>query len=46
MTCRLCAVAPTQVHKAGFHPTAIFGVMGAVAGAGALFDPENLLIRA
>ncbi len=30
--CRLCAVAPTRVHKAGFHPTAIFGVMGAVAG--------------
>jgi 2-methylcitrate dehydratase PrpD len=33
--CRLCAVAPTKVHKAGFHPTAIFGVMGAVAGLGA-----------
>lgn len=35
VTCRLCAVAPTKVHKAGFHPTAIFGVMGAVAGIGA-----------
>ena len=35
VTCRLCAVAPTRVHKAGFHPTAIFGVMGAVAGIGA-----------
>ena len=33
--CRLCAVAPMKVHKAGFHPTAIFGVMGAVAGVGA-----------
>lgn len=33
--CRLCAVAPTKVHKAGFHPTAVFGVMGAVAGIGA-----------
>ncbi|AOB32684.1 2-methylcitrate dehydratase [Bordetella sp. H567] len=33
--CRLCAVAPTRVHKAGFHPTAVFGVMGAVAGVGA-----------
>lgn len=33
--CRLCAVAPTKVHKAGFHPTAVFGVMGAVAGVGA-----------
>ena len=35
VTCRLCAVAPTRVHKAGFHPTAIFGVIGAVAGIGA-----------
>ncbi len=35
VTCRLCAVAPMKVHKAGFHPTAIFGVMGAVAGLGA-----------
>ena len=34
--CRLCAVAPMKVHKAGFHPTAIFGVMGAVAGVGAM----------
>ncbi len=33
--CRLRAVAPTKVHKAGFHPTAVFGVMGAVAGIGA-----------
>ena len=36
VTCRLCSVAPMKVHKAGFHPTAIFGVMGAVAGAGAM----------
>ena len=33
--CRLCRVAPMRVHKAGFHPTAIFGVMGAAAGVGA-----------
>jgi len=33
--CRLCKVAPMRVHKAGFHPTAVFGVMGAVAGIGA-----------
>ena len=32
LTCRLCSVAPMKVHKAGFHPTAIFGVFGAVAG--------------
>src|SRR6267142_5397620 len=33
--CRLSLVVPKAVHKAGFHPTAIFGVMGAVAGVGA-----------
>ncbi len=36
VTCRLCAVAPMKVHQAGFHPTAVFGVMGAVAGIGAM----------
>jgi 2-methylcitrate dehydratase PrpD len=30
--CRLSTVVPKAVHKAGFHPTAIFGVMGAAAG--------------
>jgi 2-methylcitrate dehydratase PrpD len=33
--CRLSLVAPKAVHKAGFHPTAIFGAMGATAGVGA-----------
>jgi 2-methylcitrate dehydratase PrpD len=33
--CRLSTVVPKAVHKAGFHPTAIFGAMGAAAGAGA-----------
>jgi 2-methylcitrate dehydratase PrpD len=33
--CRLSTVTPKAVHKAGFHPTAIFGVMGAAAGVGA-----------
>jgi len=33
--CRLSLVAPTLTHKAGFHPTAIFGAMGAAAGVGA-----------
>jgi len=28
-------VVPKAVHKAGFHPTAIFGAMGAAAGVGA-----------
>jgi 2-methylcitrate dehydratase PrpD len=30
--CRLSTVAPTLAHKAGFHPTAIFGAAGAAAG--------------
>ena len=32
--CRLSLVAPMQAHKAGFHPTAIYGAMGAAAGVG------------
>ena len=30
--CRLCRVAPKRVHAAGFHPTAVFGALGAAAG--------------
>ncbi len=30
--CRLSTVAPTKAHKAGFHPTAIYGASGAAAG--------------
>ena len=33
--CRLSLVAPTLTHKAGFHPTAVFGTIGAAAGVGA-----------
>ena len=33
--CRLSLVTPKMVHKAGFHPTAVFGAMGAAAGVGA-----------
>src|SRR6185369_11753248 len=33
--CRLSTVVPKATHKAGFHPTAIFGVMGAAAGVSA-----------
>jgi 2-methylcitrate dehydratase PrpD len=33
--CRLSTVVPKAVHKSGFHPTAVFGAMGAAAGAGA-----------
>ena len=36
--CRLSLVAPTLTHKAGFHPTAVFGAMGAAAGVGAALN--------
>ena len=32
--CRMGLVAPKMVHKAGFHPTAVFGAMGAAAAVG------------
>jgi 2-methylcitrate dehydratase PrpD len=31
ITCRLSLVAPKKLHAAGFHPTAVFGAMGATA---------------
>ena len=33
--CRLSLVVQKAVHKAGFHPTAVFGAMAAAAGVGA-----------
>jgi 2-methylcitrate dehydratase PrpD len=36
MMCRLACVAPTAVHRAGFHPTAVIGTMGAAAGCAAV----------
>ena len=34
LMCRLGLVAPKMVHKAGFHPTAVFGAMGAAVAVG------------
>ena len=34
LTCRLSLVAPKLIHKAGFHPTAVLGAMGAAAAVG------------
>src|SRR5438477_952901 len=39
--CRLSLVAPTLTHKAGFHPTAVFGAMGAAAGVGAALQLDR-----
>ena len=33
LLCRLAVVAPTAVHRAGFHPTAVLGTFGAAAAA-------------
>jgi 2-methylcitrate dehydratase PrpD len=33
--CRAGLVAPKRIHKAGFHPTAVLGAMGAAAGIAA-----------
>jgi 2-methylcitrate dehydratase PrpD len=42
--CRLSLVVPKAVHKAGFHPTAVFGAMGAAAGVGAALGLEAIQI--
>ncbi|MXQ14357.1 MmgE/PrpD family protein [Microvirga makkahensis] len=34
LMCRMAIVAPTAQHRAGFHPTAIIGALGAAAGVG------------
>src|SRR4051812_33282897 len=36
--CRLSLVVPKAVHRAGFHPTAVFGAMGAAAGVAAALE--------
>jgi 2-methylcitrate dehydratase PrpD len=35
LTCRLSLVAPKATHKAGFHPTAVFGALAAAGGVSA-----------
>ena len=38
LLCRLAVVAPTAIHRAGFHPTAVLGTFGATAAAAATLD--------
>ena len=44
LMCRMALVQPTGQHKAGFHPTAVIGAMGAAAGVGAALglSAENI----
>jgi 2-methylcitrate dehydratase PrpD len=45
--CRASLVAPKLIHKAGFHPTAVLGAMGAAASvATALRLPKNQFVNA
>jgi 2-methylcitrate dehydratase PrpD len=47
LTCRASLVAPKLIHKAGFHPTAVLGAMGAAAGvATALGLPKKQFVDA
>jgi 2-methylcitrate dehydratase PrpD len=47
VTCRLSEVVPKAVHKAGFHPTAVFGAIGAAAAASvAIGLPRERLVAA
>src|SRR5215472_531723 len=44
--CRLGLVTPKLVHKAGFHPTAVFGAMAAAAVAAALKLDRRAIVDA
>jgi 2-methylcitrate dehydratase PrpD len=47
LTCRASLVAPKLIHKAGFHPTAVLGAMGAAAGVATALDlPKKQLVDA
>jgi 2-methylcitrate dehydratase PrpD len=47
LLCRLSLVAPKATHKAGFHPTAVFGAIAAAGAVGAaLHLPEPALASA
>ena len=41
VTCRASLVAPKRIHKAGFHPTAVLGAMGAAAGIAAALRVDD-----
>jgi 2-methylcitrate dehydratase PrpD len=47
LMCRLSLVAPTGAHRAGFHPTAVFGALAAAGAVGvALRLPAPALVSA
>ena len=47
LMCRLSLVAPTGAHRAGFHPTAVFGALAAAGAVGAALRlPAQALVSA
>jgi 2-methylcitrate dehydratase PrpD len=42
--CRMALVAPTAQHRAGFHPTAVIGALGAAGGVGAALGCDARVI--
>jgi 2-methylcitrate dehydratase PrpD len=47
LLCRLSLVAPKATHKAGFHPTAVFGALAAAGAVGAALRlPEAAIVSA
>ncbi len=46
LTCRLALVAPTAIHRAGFHPTAVIGALGAAAGVSAALGLDRAQMTA
>jgi 2-methylcitrate dehydratase PrpD len=47
LMCRMALVAPTAQHRAGFHPTAVYGTFGAAAGVGAALGlPRQAIVDA
>src|SRR5436190_8207587 len=47
LMCRASLVAPKRIHKAGFHPTAVLGALGAAAAVGtALRLEKNSFVNA
>src|SRR4029078_7913896 len=47
LTCRAILVAPKLIHKAGFHPTAVLGAMGAAAAVSTLLNlSKNQFVNA
>lgn len=41
LMCRMALVTPTAIHRAGFHPTAVIGALGATFGVGASLGSDT-----